>query len=572
MAREVDIIKEKLDLVDFLKGYVNLVPAGRNFKAICPFHQEKTPSFIVSPEKKIWHCFGCGKGGDLIGFVMEYEHLEFPEALKFLSERAGIPLQTASYQQQKQFGVLFDLHEAARDFFVNELRKNPAAEAYLKERGVAPEIVQEFGIGFSPGGEALTLHLLEKGYDINDIARAGLTHKNIRGLYRDRFHSRIMFPIENHIGKIVAFSGRLFQEESSPHETANAPKYLNSPETPIFNKSKVLYGFNRAKRRIADTKTVFLVEGQMDFLLSWQNGIENTVAVSGTGLTREHLRRLRRIADTAVVSFDNDEAGIRALERSLELFHAEDFHVKAADLGAYKDPADAFRLDAERAREAVQNARPAFIHLFEWYFSPSRIKERDIPEQKRLMKELLRRIASVKSPIEQDAWLKELSRYSGVSETSLRAAFAEIPDRGESAGELETAERAPRDRMRAIVERLLTLAFTDKMFLSEMKARRDLFPEEYRSVIDGSHASAAAFFEMKASYEEGRQNKEERAKEFGDLLRHLEIEHSKANHAQLMNELQRAEAAGNEDKAVRILREIQETAARIQELGNGNGA
>ena len=290
MARETDLIKERLDLVDFLRSYLKLLPAGKNLKALCPFHQEKTPSFIVSPERKIWHCFGCGEGGDLITFAMKYENLEFPEALRFLAEKAGVTLRSINPAEQKQFGILYDIHEAAKSFFKQELLKNQKALEYLKERGLKNETVEEFELGFASGGESLTLHLINLGYDVGDIVRSGLAHKNVKGLHRDRFGGRIIFPIVNHVGKVVAFTGRLFE----PAPSSEIPKYLNSPETPIFNKSKILYGFNKSKNEIAKSHTAFLVEGQMDFLLAWQSGVQNAVAVSGTGLTPHHLERLRR--------------------------------------------------------------------------------------------------------------------------------------------------------------------------------------------------------------------------------------------------------------------------------------
>src|SRR3989344_4048711 len=358
MGKEVDIIKEKLDIADFLRSYLQLIPAGRTLKAICPFHPEKTPSFIVSPDKKIWHCFGCGEGGDILSFVMKYEHVEFPEALRMLAERAGIPMRNLSPTQEREFGVLYDMHDAAAEFFRAQLRKNPKAEQYLKGRGLSENTIKEFGIGYDPLGDGLTLALMEKRFSIQDIIRAGLSAR-IRGLNRDRFEGRIIFPLHNPFGKIVGFAGRVFELPSGQKEE-DVGKYVNSPETPIYHKAKVLYGFHAAKTHIAASRTVFLVEGHMDFLMSWQSGVKNAVAISGTALTEEHLLKLRRFADTAVVSFDNDTAGLRALEKGMDMFHALDFHVKAVSLGEYKDPAEAAEKDARFLAKAVAEAKPAF--------------------------------------------------------------------------------------------------------------------------------------------------------------------------------------------------------------------
>lgn len=198
MARETDLIKEKLDLVDFLRSYLKLTPAGKNFKALCPFHGEKTPSFVVSPERKIWHCFGaCGEGGDIIKFAMKYENLEFPEALRFLAEKAGLKISTLNPALEKQFGILYKIHESAKDFYAGELSRNKEALEYLKGRGLRSGTIEEFKLGFASGGEALTLRLIKEGFDVLDIAKAGLAHKNTEGLYRDRFRGRIIFPIAN---------------------------------------------------------------------------------------------------------------------------------------------------------------------------------------------------------------------------------------------------------------------------------------------------------------------------------------------------------------------------------------
>ncbi|MEK7077438.1 MAG: DNA primase, partial [Patescibacteria group bacterium] len=290
MAKDIDLIKERIDLVDLLRSYITLHPAGKNFKALCPFHQEKTPSFIASPERKRWHCFGCGEDGDIVTFVMKYENLEFPEALRVLAEKAGIELQSVNPALQKEYGLLYGLHDDATAFYKEALLKNENARAYLESRGLTEETIADFNLGFAPGGDSLTLHLIKKGYDVLDIARAGLAYKTARGLYRDRFNQRIMFPIANHLGKVVAFTGRIMPEAeaSADPNSIDAAKYVNSPETPIFNKSKIFYGLNASKGAIAKSRTATLVEGQMDFLMMWQTGVKNAVAVSGTGLTPHH--------------------------------------------------------------------------------------------------------------------------------------------------------------------------------------------------------------------------------------------------------------------------------------------
>ncbi len=478
MSRETDLIKEKLDLVDFLRSYLKLLPAGKNFKALCPFHAEKTPSFIVSPERKMWHCFGCGLGGDIITFVMRHENLEFPEAIRFLAEKAGVAIAALNPALEKQFGTLYRIHEAAKSFYADELSKNSEAREYLKSRGLSPQTIEEFELGFAPAptgplrgqGESLTLHLIKAGFDILDVAKAGLTHKNLSGLYRDRFQGRLVFPIANSLGKTVAFTGRLLREEDS-----KMPKYLNSPETPIFSKSRILYGFNKSKKEIAGNRTVFIVEGQMDFLMAWQAGVKNAVAVSGTGLTGDHLTRLKRVADTVILSFDNDDAGRRALERTLDIFNNYDFHTKVINLGGFKDPAEAAAADEKYLARAIAEAKPALQSVFEYHFANL---GSDIAEKKRVLRKMLLKIRGLKSQVEASEWLKELSRFSSVSEVALANELENLPlvaEKGE-AEPLPGAAPVSRERVDLISARLLSLAFANLVFLSNLSPYEEWLP------------------------------------------------------------------------------------------------
>ena len=345
-------IKEKLAVADVLKSYIELQPAGRNFKARCPFHNEKTPSFTVSPERGTWHCFGCNEGGDIFTFLMKFENLEFGEALKILAERAGVELRRVSPMEYKQFSLLYDLQAAARDFFIKQLGEAPVAVQYLEKRGLTKETIDTFEIGWAPNAhDALARHLINLGFTTEDIIRAGLAAKSDRGLVFDRFRGRIMFPIANHSGKVVAFTGRILPElEFNPSTSSGqVAKYINSPETPIFQKSRILYNFNRAKSAIREADAAFLVEGQMDVVMTWQSGVKYVVASSGTALTADHLAALRRITEKVVLSFDSDEAGLVAIERAIDLAETMDFGVKVAVAEGAKDPADLAKEDPLRA-------------------------------------------------------------------------------------------------------------------------------------------------------------------------------------------------------------------------------
>jgi DNA primase len=568
MPKEIDLIKEKINIVDFLRSYVTLTPAGKNFKALCPFHQEKTPSFMVSPERGIWHCFGCGLGGDIIKFVMLYEHLEFPEALRFLGEKAGIPIQILSPAQQREFGILYDLQDAARAFYKEALYKNPDALSYLKTRGLTDETIDEFDLGYAAGGETLVLHLLHQGFDIADIVRAGLALKNVHGLYRDKFSGRIMFPLQNQVGKTVAFTGRLLPGDPAiKNATVELPKYLNSPETPIFNKSRVLYGLNKTKQAIAEARAVLIVEGQMDFLMAWQAGVKNIVAVSGTGLTPQHLERLRGLADTVLVSFDNDEAGLRALERSLANFHNFDFHVKVINLGEFKDPADAVLADPAFFKQAVAWAKPAMQHIMSVYFAPEVWQAGNIPVQKRILRHLLGEVKMLRSAVEQNIWIKEMAKLSGISENALNEELMKIGSEDGFATADKAASVLPDlDRLGAVAKRLVALALTNPPLLAKLKEYQTLLPESYALVLDNPKAEEAAFLELQGTYEFGELDFDKKQQEFDDLIRRLQSINFKKELANLKKQLRAPEIQGNDEETNRLLNRFSEITRKINEL------
>lgn len=533
MATDAERIKQKLDIVEFLKSAMTLSPAGKNFKGLCPFHQEKNPSFMVSSERQSWHCFGCGEGGDVIKFAMLYENLDFPEALRVLAEKAGIDIAVMNQRDQRQFTVLYDINTEAQKSFAHALWKNNAALVYLRDRGLKDETIREFGLGFSPGGDALVVHLIKKGYAIEDIHKAGIAYR-YRGLNKDRFDGRIVFPIMNDIGNVVGFTGRIFNRE----ETDEVPKYMNSPETLIFIKSKLLYGLHKSKPAIVKSRTVFLVEGQMDVLMVWQAGVRNVVAVSGTGLTGKHLMKLRRIADTVIVSFDNDASGLKALERSLDIFSTFDFHIKAASLGTYKDPAEMAEADPQALKKAITDAQPVFTYLFETYFRTQNIT--DIMERKNKVRHLLGKIQNLASTIERDMWIKELSQYSGIAETALTEELSEMKSmkREHMTGDRETLEQLPpRERIEHIVRRLLLVACTVKELWQILEKHEAWFPEQYREILKNPEDEKINLLEMESSYLTGDIDPELLKTEFRELMCQLEIEFLKKKQSVLKEKM-----------------------------------
>ncbi len=413
MSTPVEQIKERLNIEEIVGSYVKLEKAGKNLKAKCPFHNEKTPSFYVSPDRGSYYCFGCGAKGDIFSFVEQFEGLDFMGALKLLGERAGVDItqgrgQGSGYAETKseKERLLAVMEEAARFFETALEGKNQIIEGnttysmeaneareYVKRRGITEKTVKEFRIGFVPNEWRLLYnHLREKKFSDSDIEKAGLAKRPDAGdagssglgggtsasttapksLY-DRFRGRVMFPISDSSGRVIAFSGRILREE--PNKNGSIPaKYLNSPDTPLFNKSTVLYGIDKAKQAIRERDYTILVEGQMDLVLSHQAGIKNTVAVSGTALADSLTNRdnvvnnlgvVRRLSPKLILAFDSDSAGRKAALRSAQIALSVDMDVKIADLPDGKDPADLVLSDPESWKNVLRAAKPVIEFLLD---------------------------------------------------------------------------------------------------------------------------------------------------------------------------------------------------------------
>ncbi|KKW47690.1 MAG: primase protein [Parcubacteria group bacterium GW2011_GWA1_60_11] len=582
MTDPVREIKERINVVDFLRSYLQLLPAGRNFKALCPFHKEKTPSFMVSPDRQSWHCFGCGEGGDVFTFLMKYENLEFYEALRVLAEKAGVELRSIARTGEREFNVLFDANAAAAEYFKAMLGKTPAVLEYLKKRGLKQETIEEFGLGFAPDQhEGLLLWLRGKSIRPEDSVRAGLAGRNERGLYFDRFRGRVMFPIANHTGRVVGFTGRILPE----YERPDLGKYVNSPETPIFVKSRILYGFYRTKGDIRNANAALLVEGQMDFLMVWQDGVKNVAATSGTALTPEHLSTLRRFADRLIVSFDTDEAGWAAGERAIDLAQALDFSVRVVTVPGAKDPADYVAAHPGSFEGLVLSAR----HAMEFYFERYGFKEGNalsLEEKKKAARGVLGKARNIASPIEKMHWIKKLAEISGVSEQALleemerlpagppavQTGRQDLPESGAERGSQEASGPAPQTltRRELIAERLLGLALSENSLPALKEAEPYLPPlyrEAYRELVRGrpdeSNASPrvqelAGLIQLRAGLEMGEHSTE--------LMRQLKKEYLKDRQHELSLKIAEAERAGNDGRRDQLMQELASVAKEMHTI------
>ena len=409
----------------------------------------------------------------MFDFVMKYENIEFGEALRLLAEKAGIELRRENPAEYKFSGLLYDLNNSAKDYFRKMLAAAPIAKEYLAKRGLSQQTIEDFEIGWAPNDpEGLSMHLLNSGTAPQDLLQAGLSIKTERGMMLDRFRGRIMFPIHNHTGKVVGFTGRILPEfdKPSPPTTANPTgfvpaKYVNSPETPIFQKSKLLYGFWRSKEAIRETKTAFLVEGQMDFLMSYQSGVHNVIASSGTALTSEHLQTIHRLAENLVVSFDNDAAGSDAAERAIDLAEAADFSVKVSTFKGFKDAAEAALADPTNVVKVYEAAMPAPEFYFAKYL-PKEMNSTDggsaasasaaaeflsTREGLRDLRAILVKLRHLASPVERNFWIRELSKRTGVAEKTLEEETAKAINSSHSPSQVNNASSRAGDEVAAVV-------------------------------------------------------------------------------------------------------------------------
>src|SRR6266852_2159313 len=423
-----DKVKQQADIVRVVGEYVRLKKTGKDFSGLCPFHQEKTPSFTVSPLKQIFYCFGCGKGGDVYNFVMDIEKCEFPEAVKLVAEKCGIPIprpkerSPEERKENQQRAVLVEMHREAQTFFVKQLQgtlEGKAARAYLEDRGLDKDAVARFGIGYAPsGGDELLRHLKSK-YNEKLLVESGLISREQQGgrLF-DRFRRRITFPISNESGKIVAFGCRALGDDQ--------PKYLNSPETPIYSKSNVLYHMDRAKEGIRRQDFAILVEGYMDAIAVARAGIGNVVASCGTSLAEPQIKLLGRFTKRVIVNYDPDVAGQAATERSLVALLEQEFEVRVLALPPVGDKkADPDLFIREKGAEAyvkqVKEAPPYVDYLIR------RASQMDLTTgegKKRAVNFLLPYVQKIPNSILRSEWATRIAQQLRLDEPVLRAALS----------------------------------------------------------------------------------------------------------------------------------------------------
>jgi DNA primase len=495
MSSLIDQIKERVDIVDLISGYLKLQKSGVNYKARCPFHNEKTPSFFVSPERQIWHCFGCHAGGDIFSFVRQIEGIEFADALRILAARAGIELHHRS-PEYKQFQTartrLYEICELATKFFEKQLWESKTgreALMYLRERGLTDDSIKSFRLGYAPDSWQALGNFLGRGFSNEEILAAGLVVKksdNLKLGFYDRFRSRIIFPIFDLNGQVVGFSGRIFPEAAlatTGDQNAGA-KYINTPQTLIYDKSKILYGLDKAKLDIRQKNKCLVVEGNIDVIMSHQVGVTNTIASSGTALTDSHLKIIKRYTDNLDLCFDADSAGALATERGVDLALARGFNVGivAIDEPGLKDPADYVKKYGQKWAEFSQKSKP----FLEFYFETAR-KSFDITTalgKKLLTQKLMPFLASLVNKVEQAHWVSEIALALKVKEDVIFQQLSLVKPISFESQEEDNFATTEGEKFDVLEEGVLALIMRKPQLISNIQPEDEEFlSERLREVI-----------------------------------------------------------------------------------------
>ncbi|MGB1316485.1 MAG: DNA primase, partial [Chitinophagales bacterium] len=487
-------IKDESDIIDVLGDFITLKKAGTNYKANCPFHNEKSPSFVVSPSKGIYKCFGCGKSGNSIGFVMEHESLNYVEALKYLAKKYSIEIEE-TYQTDEQKLVqsekdsLFIVNEFAKDTFVKNLMETDEGKSiglsYFKERGFSEEIIEKFQLGYTTEQSTFTTLALKKTYKLDILKKAGLTSRKEGSKY-DFFRGRVMFPIHSISGKVLGFGGRILKDDKKQ------AKYVNTSDTEIYNKSKILYGIHFAKNAIRNKQEVFLVEGYTDVISLFQAGIENVVASSGTSLTPDQVKLVKRYTENIVLLFDGDNAGIKAALRGVDIILENGVNVKVVLLPENQDPDTYVReLGAANFNEFIAENKKDFI-LFKLNLLLEDAKN-DPVKKAGLIQEIVQTISVIPDAIVRSVYIKECSTLLGVAEGVLNTELNKKRSKNrfdkqkEVNRELQKKEQQPKDLVPQLTEEIVEAGINIAHF--EQNVIRVLVAHGFRKYDDKIYAA-----------------------------------------------------------------------------------
>jgi len=555
MSSTVEKIKERLGITDVVGSYIKLEKAGKNFKAKCPFHNEKTPSFIVSPDRNSYYCFGCSRGGDIFSFVQEFEGLDFPGALKILAERAGIKMERISPEAESERARLFAVLDAAAKFFVRGLERAASAREYLRSRGITEATEKVFQVGFAPEEwHALHDYLRRAGFSEKEMLTAGLIKRHEKGNLYDVFRSRIIVPITDSSGRVIAFAGRIFEKD-------DPAKYINTPETTLFKKSDVLLGYDKAKTAIRSYDFSILVEGPFDLLLAHQAGYTNTVAIQGTALTDRHVTKLARLSPNLALALDADAAGITSALKSARRALAQGMEVKVAALPAGSDPADVISKDIETWKAAIRAA----THVVPFMLSRVEADENDVRKRARKIESLILPIVKdISRPLDREHFIGEIATRLGTTPEAVRETLARIP--ADTSDIPEQSESEKPERPNGLRRRLIGLILWQEGLgeknpdIEKTRARLTELNVFYEP--DDPHERDAMIFEAEA-YFGGGADIDKHTKE---MLAHLEADILKEMLAGKVGEVHHAESMGDTARVHTLLNECKDISKQIETL------
>lgn len=559
-------IKSRISIEDLAGEYLELKRTGRNFKALSPWTNERTPSFIVSPDKQIWHDFSSGKGGDIFGFIMEVEGMNFREALEFLARKAGVEIETFNSKRSKEIAEkkerLRKILQISSNFYQHMLIRDKKALNYVfKKRKLSKEIVQDFKVGYAPNGQKiLTNFLLKKGFSLNDIRDAGLLNR----FGGDIFRNRMVITLKDASGEPVGFTGRIIDDEP------NAPKYLNTPQTLLYDKSSNIFGLSQAKNEIRKTGFAVVVEGNMDVISSHQVDVRNVVATAGTAMTVNHLKALSRFSNDIRLCFDSDQAGINATERAISLGQQAGVELSIITLdqsaGQAKDPDELIQKDIELWRKSIASPQPAMEWIFDQY--QKRLDISTAKGKKDFSTIALKLVENLNDPVEKDFYINEISKRIGVSKATLLNKIGEEkkPEKTKKRVKIEKTDKKFVDDF-LYEDDLLALAIKEPRLakmLSDLK-ENSLHGEQRNKILEilksedmellKSFDEYVKILLLKADERLGN-IKESATDEMKRLIQKVKTENLRTQKENLQAELENAEIQGDENLKTKILSKI----------------
>lgn len=594
MNDQVAEVKSKTDIVTIIGERIELKKAGRNYKAACPFHGEKTPSFMVSPELQIFKCFGCGEAGDVFSFLEKYEGMEFPEALKYLADRAGVKLIRANFGQTSEKERLLEIHSQALKFYNYLLLSHPLGKRALqyleKDRGLKKQTIEEFKLGYAPENSLLLKKFLvdKKKFSPKELEVGGIAVLRGSDIY-DRFNGRVIFPLFDHRGNPIGFAGRVL-----PWDKRETGKYINSPETPIYHKSSVLYGLNVTRPLIKKKKVAIVVEGELDLMSSYQAGIKNVVAIKGSALTEDQVRLLSRFTPKLILALDADFAGDAAARRGITIAENLGVEVKVAKISKYKDPDEAARGDVESYKNDLIHAEGVWDYLIDSVFG--RFASGSGADKAKISRELTPILAGIGDKIVQAHYANVLAQKLDVPLEAVSEQIANVKTEAQGVGgasETQAPEGVAQTRKSLLEERLLTLAFQSdpKIFLEDKVTKLITEPlgkrllEEYeRFAKKRKQFSASDFGEhlpkelfdgfakmVLADHEDLVENPDELTKELDLIQKELRILLIKDNLKLLASQMRDLEEKGDKDKLLKAQNQFNKLASRLSGLDTDTG-